>query len=226
MCRFLLVHSQKKVRPAKLLQEFAGMCQKSHAPDGDWQGDGWGIAIKNEKLKMKNEKWEVRTSLKPIWEEQGTFQKFRETDMFVVHARSAGFPEHKGVLAYNQPYVKDALAYVFNGMVRGVTLPMKLDGTIGAQKIFSLIVDRMVDKETGLILPYVRRLIRENAKRVEGMNIGIALGDKMYALCDYDNNADYFSLRYYKDEKFAMICSEPIGSYKWQVMKKGEARSI
>ncbi len=219
MCRFLLVRSQKKVQPAKLLQEFALMCEGSHAPDGDWQGDGWGIAIQGKK-------WEVYKSLKPIWEESGKFQQFGETDIFIVHARSSGFSKHKGVLAYNQPYVRDCLAYVFNGMVRGVSLPMKLDGTIGAQKIFSLISDCVHDKAPDQLLPYVRELIRKNARKVEGMNIGLALGDRLYALCDYEDNADYFSLRYYADEKFAMICSEPIGSYRWQVMKKGEALTL
>lgn len=195
------------------------MCEGSHSPDGDWQGDGWGIAIKAQK-------WEVYTSLLPIWEDRERFTTFSEATMFVVHARSTGFPEHKGVLAYNQPYVSGQLAYVFNGMIRGVSFPMKLDGIIGAQKIFSLISGCVQDKAADQILPYVRELIRTNARKVEGMNIGLVLGDMLYALCDYENNPDYFSLRYYADEKFAMICSEPIGSYEWQVMKKGEALSL
>ncbi len=219
MCRFLLVRSSQKVKPAKLLKEFAGMCEGSHAPDGDWQGDGWGIAVKVQS-------WEVYKSLRPIWEEQNKFHDFPETNIIEVHARSAGFPEHKGVLAYNQPYVRDDVAYVFNGMVRGVSLPVKLDGAIGAQKIFSLISGCVQDKAPDQILPYVRDLIRKNARKVEGMNIGLVLGGTLYALCDYENNPDYFSLRYYADEKFSMICSEPIGSYRWQVMKKGEVLTL
>ncbi|MBI3954995.1 hypothetical protein HY338_01010, partial [Candidatus Gottesmanbacteria bacterium] len=53
MCRFLLVRSKIKIKPEKLLQDFAGMCQKSRAPDGDWQGDGWGIASKISNFKFQ-----------------------------------------------------------------------------------------------------------------------------------------------------------------------------
>ncbi len=226
MCRFLLVRSRQKIKPVKLLLEFAGMCEGSLAPDGDWQGDGWGIAMKTQNSKLKTQNWEVYKSLHPIWEEQDVHRTFPEATVFVVHARSAGFPQHKGVLAYNQPYVRDDLAYVFNGMVRGVSLPMKLDGTIGAQKIFSLISGCVQDKSADQILPYVRELIYRNARKVEAMNIGFVLGNTLYGLCDYENNPDYFSLRYYADEKFAMICSEPVGPYRWQVMKKGEALTL
>lgn len=216
MCRFLMVRSKGKMRPARLLEQFADMCQKSHAPDGDWQGDGWGIA-----LQMQN--WKTYKSLKPIWEDRDAFGQFGETDTFAVHARSAGFPQHRGILDYNQPYVSDGLAYVFNGMIRGVSLPMKLAGSIGAQKIFSLISGRLQDKGPDEVLPYVRDVMRGNARRVEGMNIGLIVGERLHALCDYENNADYFSLRYYQSGELSMVCSAPVGSYRWQVIKKGEA---
>ena len=228
MCRFLLVRSKDKIKPEKLLRDFAVMCQKSHAPDGDWQGDGWGIALRQRsgQASIKETKWEVYKSLKPIWEDTDKFQQFGETVIFVAHARSSGFPQQKGVIEYNQPYVSDNLCFVFNGMIRGVTLPIPLEGKIGAQKIFSLILQKMYEKEMGEVLQEVDKLIMSNAKKVEGMNIGVVFNDKFYVLCEYENNTEYFGVKYFQDESLSLICSEPIGEYDWKVMKKGEVLVI
>ena len=215
MCRFLLVRSKKKIKPLELLNQFAQMCEKSRAPDGDWQGDGWGIA-------SKGQSWEVYKTLKPIWKDRDKFQEFGETDIFAVHARSAGFPDQKGIIEYNQPYINDLLCYVFNGMIRGVNLSMPLEGKIGAQKIFSLLKQQMQEKSTKEALRQVDKLIVNNSKIVEGMNIGVAHDDKFYMLCEYENNEDYFGIRYYQDDKITLVCSEPIGSYQWRSMQKSE----
>src|SRR3990172_821723 len=78
MCRFLLVKSKEIVKPEKLLKEFALMCQKSHAPDGDWQGDGWGIAWQEKGT------WKLNKSLLPVWEDQNKFASIPPTKLFVV----------------------------------------------------------------------------------------------------------------------------------------------
>ncbi len=191
------------------------MCEKSRAPDGDWQGDGWGIA-------SKGQSWEVYKTLKPIWKDRDKFQEFGETDIFAVHARSAGFPDQKGIIEYNQPYINDLLCYVFNGMIRGVSLSMPLEGKIGAQKIFSLLKQQIKNKSPEQALEHVDNLIINNSKKIEGMNIGIVYEDKFYVLCEYENNNDYFGIRYYQDNDLTLVCSEQIGSYQWRYMKKSE----
>src|SRR3989344_4992469 len=132
MCRFLLVKSKKLIKPQKLLLQFAQMAKKSRALDGDWQGDGWGVAYKNQK-------WEIHKSLNPIWQDENTFNKFPKTDLFLVHARSASFPKDRGVIEFNQPFIYKNYAFVFNGLLRGVRLPMKVSGRIGAEKIWFLL---------------------------------------------------------------------------------------
>ena len=143
MCRFLLIRSQRGIKPEGLLSDFASMCQESRTPDGGWQGDGWGIAIKYQILNSKKQKWISKKYLEPIWKDQDLFDQFPETNICAVHARSAGFPKHKGILEYNQPYIQDELCFVFNGMIRGVTLPRQLEGEIGAQKIFSFLLQEI-----------------------------------------------------------------------------------
>lgn len=216
MCRFLLVRSKNKIEPTKLLKEFAFMCSKSRTSDGDWHGDGWGFAWRKEG------KWELRKSLLPIWEEKDIFSKFPKTNLFVVHARSAGFPQHRGDIDFNQPFIEDSLCFVFNGMIRGINLPIPLDGKIGAQKVFSLLQKTLMKDKTKNALRVVDRLILERAKKIEGMNIGLVQDDKFYILCEYEDNKEYFGLYYYKSGEITLVCSKPIGSYRWQIIEKGE----
>jgi len=210
-----MVRSKKKIKPQELLSQFAAMCQVSRAPDDDWQGDGWGIAIKSQI-------WEVHKSLNPIWEDKDVFDKFPKTDVFVAHARSAGFPQHKGNIVYNQPYIDGSLCFVFNGLIRGVTVQRKLKGEIGAQKIFSLILEELDSSKPDEALKTVDKLIVANSKKITGLNIGLVKNDHFYALCRYDGNIDYFSLHYVEDGGITLLCSEPIGKYEWKTMQKGE----
>jgi len=116
------------------------MCQRSHAPDGDWQGDGWGVAWQIDKS------WKIHKSLSPIWEDLDKFSTIPQTNLFIVHARSAGFPQHKNTLEFNQPYLHNNLCFVFNGMIRGVKIQRVLGGKIGAQKVFSFLIEEMKTK--------------------------------------------------------------------------------
>ena len=75
MCRFLLVKYKKKLKPEKLIKDFALMCEKSRAPDGDWQGDGWGIAWQEKKS------WKLHKSLSPVWEDQDKFISIPQTNL-------------------------------------------------------------------------------------------------------------------------------------------------
>lgn len=216
MCRFLLVKSKENIQPKKLLAEFASMCQKSHAPDGDWQGDGWGIVWKERKS------WKLYKSLLPIWKDQNKFSSIPTTNLFAVHARSAGFPQHKNNLEFNQPYLKNNLCFVFNGMIRGVKLQRSLNGKIGAQKMFSFLIEEIGNKNVKDSLKNLDQTMLTNSKLVEGMNVGLISDNNFYVLCEYSVHPTYFSLQYYKDETIALVCSEKIGTYNFETMNKGE----
>lgn len=219
------------------------MCENSLAPDGDWQGDGWGIAWKENNIRVRplrrlrsdpESKWEIYKSLKPIWNDKSTFSNFPETNNFAVHARSAGFPQDKGIIEYNQPYVSDDMCFVFNGMIKGVKIDKPLIGKIGAQKIFSLIQNvilsdpELIEGESkdpyriSKALRTVDKLILASSQKILGMNIGLTKDNKFYILCEYDNNPTYFGIRFHQDAEISIVCSEPIGKYDWETMKKGE----
>ncbi|MCL4488786.1 MAG: hypothetical protein M1570_11745 [Chloroflexi bacterium] len=222
MCRFLLAKSDQELEPQELLAAFAGMCRNSRAPDGDWQGDGWGVAWRQEG------EWKLYKSLQPIWEDAQAFAAVPPTRLLVAHARSAGFPDQKGILAYNQPYVQDSLCFVFNGMIRGVRLPQGLEGEIGAQKIFAWLRQELERKDPAEALQGLDRVIRSRSRRVVGMNIGVVREDTFGLLCDYGDveNAAYFGLNYLQQEGRTLVCSEPLAGYPWNKMSRGQVRLL
>ncbi len=215
MCRFLLVRSKRKIKPERFLSSFASMCEKSRAPDGDRQSDGWGIAWE------KNDTWKIKKSLRPIWNDSRIFATIPETNVFAVHARAASFVKHKGDLDYNQPYVENSLCFVFNGAIQGVNLP-EAEGEIGAQKIFSLLLQEIKKNSPETALRLLDKKIIAHSKKVKGMNIGLVNNNTFYVLCRYADNAPYFTLRYYSDQNLVIVCSEPFVPYRWSTMKKGE----
>src|SRR3989344_5555621 len=204
LCRFLIARFENSIDPQSLLRDFAAMCQRSRAPDGDWQGDGYGIAW------QKDGQWRLYKSLKPIWQDEDIFSKIGAVNLLVAHARSAGFPQHKGNIEFNQPYVADSLCFVFNGMIKGVRLNMPLDGKIGAQKIFSLLLKEANIKSTKEALQSVRSLILANSQKIEGMNIGLVQEGRLYSFCEYADNTNYFNLHFVQKRGLSLICSQPL----------------
>jgi len=221
MCRFLLIKSKTEIAPQELLNKFADMAQMSRAPDGDRQADGWGVAYQ-----VNNIEWRVYKSLKPVWEDREAFSKIPPGKLFAVYARSASFPNQKGIIEYNQPYICGELCFVFNGVLQGVRSTTPLAGEIGAQKIFSLLKLQLKNKEPDQTLREVDKILRKNSQRINGLNIGLITNEGVYALCDYHDNQQYFGIWSTQIEDMSLICSEPLNGFEWQQMQKGQVKSL
>jgi len=205
MCRFLLCKSKQSVDPRKVLESFAKMAKLSKAYDGDWQGDGWGFSW------LENNKWQKYSSLKPIWQEIEKFSSFPKSNIFSIHARSASFPQHKNNIEYNQPYVNESYSYVFNGLLKGVTL--SIPGDIGAQKIWSLL--NVYLKEINLTQSMYKSIdiLKKNSRNIQALNIGIAGKNTISAYCHYTTHPSYYALQYSNNSDVKIICSELIDGF-------------
>ena len=202
MCRFALVRTELLEKPETLLNDFATMAQKSKALDGDWQGDGWGIAW------FEDETWKQYRSLKPVWKDQTVFKTFPKTTMFLVHARSASFSKDKGNIEFNQPYVYKNFAFVFNGLLKGVRL--SVPGKIGAEKIWNILknnLDRFPPEEA---LKKTTAILIKNTQKINALNIGLSDGKKLYAFCYYTMHPEYYNLQSCRTGGKIIVCSEKI----------------
>ncbi len=207
MCRFLLVKSKEPIKPKKLLIEFAKMTKNSKAYDGSQQDDGWGIAWIDKKRQ-----WRLKKSLSPIWKEINSFNQFPSTKIFVVHSRNPSFSKDRGILAYNQPYIDGEYSFVFNGLLKGVSLP-KVPGNIGAEKIW-YILKRELKKDNNVkrVLEKTKTLLLKNSKEVIAFNIGLASSkkNKIYSICYFTKYPEYYQLHLFKYQYYEIICSEKL----------------
>lgn len=207
MCRFLLARSKNTFTPLTLLQEFSAMANASRAFDGDWQGDGWGMSW------LKNGQWEQYVSAKPIWEDTHMFSYAPETNHIVVHARSASFDQHKNTISFNQPFTHSHYAFVFNGLLHGVVLPYSLNGTIGSQKIFSLLKMFLSTMPVKQALEKTAHIINTNTRYIQALNIGVSDGKNIFAYNQFSKHPDYYTMRSATTNTIDIVSSEPIGKY-------------
>ena len=205
MCRFLLVKTKDKFKIDQIAFEFAKKCQLSK----EWQGDGWGICWLED-----NKTWKGFKSLFPIWEEKKF--DFPQSRIFLLHARSSSFKEHKNKIEYNQPFFDDKLAFVFNGFVSKVKLNFKVEGEIGAQKIFNLIKKFAKKFGTKKSILKVKDLVQKNSEKIDALNLGVCDKKNFYVLCFYSKDPDYYQLWYSKKKNFVIVSSEKISRFNFK----------
>ncbi|OGH42190.1 MAG: hypothetical protein A3H79_04200 [Candidatus Levybacteria bacterium RIFCSPLOWO2_02_FULL_36_8b] len=215
MCRFLLIKSKQPFDANELFLEFTKVCKNSLAPDGDRQADGWGISWLDE-----SNSWQIKKSLKPIWNDGASF-KIPKSRTFTAHARSASFPNQKGIIDYNQPYTNGEYSFLFNGALFGVKFDREVAGKIGAQKIWTLLQEELKHSAVNKALENVRALLEKHSTQITGMNIALASKKNITALCRYQQSADYFTLHYH-DGDIKIISSEKLPSYDFTPMKNSE----
>ena len=182
------------------------MAERSTSYDGDRQGDGWGIAWLDPE-----DRWQRYTSLSPVWEEGRRFPDFPDSTVFAIHARSASFPHQKGVLEFNQPYVDEDHAFVFNGLLRGVSLTAP--GGIGAQKVWSLLKNQLQHMPAAAALRKTREILTNNSREIRALNIGLAGRHGIDTLCSYMCHPEYYRLHRAETNELSIICSEPLPGY-------------
>ena len=212
MCRFLLLSSDEPRDMRQEVMHFAQMSQQSRCLDGDWQGDGWGVAWWQE-----DAGWQLHRSLAPIWTETDTLPAMPPSRHLVVHARAASFPHHKGKLAYSQPYVWQSYAFVFNGLIKGVQLPRKVPGAIGAAKIWYLVREQLTNGVAPRdALHHVYTLLAEHSRAIQACNMGLSDGQTFAFYNGNPSGKDYYQLRQASQDGLRMVCSEPFGDWDWQ----------
>lgn len=214
MCRFLMIKSERLIHAANILERFAQMAEKSRAPDGDRQGDGWGISWLDEE-----NVWQTKKSIQPIWDETAVFSQIPESQLFLVHARSSSFPQHKNVIHFNQPFVEQRHGFVFNGLVRGISIPVGPNGSIGSQKIWFLLKGLLRQHEPKTSLIFLKNILEKNSKTVQALNIGLSDKKNMFACCWYSENPDYYNLQFYDSPSLKILCSEALQGYDFSSLK-------
>jgi len=211
MCRFLMVRSETPLRPTGLLEKFADMASRSRSPDGDRQADGWGVAWLDEQSG-----WNIRKSPNPIWTETRLFARIPRCQVLTAHVRSASFPDHKGVMEFNQPFLADSYAFVFNGLLQGVSFPFPVEGRIGSQKIWSLLQRSMNGGGPAAGMSILVRLLESRAREIQALNLGLFEGRRIFVYCRQTEAGLYYRLQSHQTPSLTVVCSEALAGFPWQ----------
>ncbi len=211
MCRFLVINSAGPLEPRRFLESFADLAERSPAPDGDPQADGWGISWLDAE-----DGWRARKFPEPIWEAAALFGEFPESRCFCLHARSASAPGLKNDVDFNQPFIDGRYAFVFNGFLEGMSLPYPVPGRIGSQKIWALLRDRLAGSGGSESLTELRDLLNRHSRRIQALNIGLSDGEYLYGLCQYADHEDYYRCHVHADPELKMICSGPLPGFDFR----------
>src|SRR5215471_11264800 len=211
MCRFLLLTAPTPCDMRPYVMQFARMCQHSTG----LQGEGWGVAWRDDQ-----EAWQAQHSVAPIWTETAAIQHLPPTHHLLVHARSASFAHHKGNIAYSQPYVHAPYAFVFNGFLKGVRLPRRVPGAIGAEKIWSLVQEQLargVPLQQALATVYA--VLARSSRDIQACNMGLSDGQRYVFYNGNPHGRAYYQLHQAHQGALHMVCSEPFGAWEWCTAK-------
>jgi len=219
MCRFLLAKSSGLFQPSTLLYPFTKMAKNSKTYEGDRQKDGWGTSwIDSHNM------FRVHKSLNPVWKDHSVFKSFNSTNMLSIHARSTSFQKDKGVISFNQPYISSSFSFVFNGLLKKVSL--SVPGKIGAEKIWNLFKQIQKNCEPANTLKILRNKLISSSKEIQALNIGLCTNKNIYALCYFTKHPIYYQLHYINTPTIKIISSEPIEGYEFKSVQSGTILSL
>jgi predicted glutamine amidotransferase len=214
MCRFLMLQSGEPGPVPGILAGFTGMAEEGRTPEGFRHEDGYGVAW------LEDGVWRRFRSPKPLWEAGLDWNDLAGAGRLLVHARNASFPDEKGDVRYNQPFMSGELGFVFNGFMEGVKLSADPPGRSGAEKIFNYLLTLLEKKSPAEALEILARVLKKNCSKLWGMNIGLACGETFYCYSACELYPDYYRLHFRRDGEQRMVSSAPLPGLDFEVVPR------
>jgi glutamine amidotransferase len=219
MCRLLAVKSPEPIDVREHLRLLAQIAKNSP----EYQGHGWGCAWLGP-----DHRWASYHNIKPVWEDDLT--QFPETDLLLVHARSA-FRDEGIVVENNMPFEQGDDIFIFNGELHGVKI--REEGRIGAEKIFNFI-ERFNEGDLDEALRKGVDIIMKRTRLVKAMNIIMSEGQALHVSSTFTERPEYFTMHWRKGVDLqreaasgVMVCSDPLpGTRGWRPIASGESRTF
>jgi hypothetical protein len=106
---------------------------------------------------------------------------------------------------------------VFNGFLKGVRLPRRVPGVIGAEKIWCLVQEQLtkgVLPQQALAIVYA--VLARSSRDIQACNMGLSDGDTYAFYNGNPHGQAYYLLRQARQEALHMVCSQPFGAWEWQ----------
>lgn len=220
MTRFLVINKKERFDIEETLRIFAEASENNPTPDGNWQGDGWGISYVDPYLK-----WRGYKTFVSIWKCMDFFNIFMPSNIFMMHARTLEAEEQYVSEDHNMPYYNDEISFVFDGVEDEQQINLE-DGYFFDKFWGKILQLDQNDFETGL---------RELCNGITLNKVGLkaanfVISDKkniyIYSKTENHNNA-YYKLKYQINENQIIIASQEYtmeGAELWKDIPDSELK--
>ena len=106
---------------------------------------------------------------------------------------------------------------MFNGFLKGVRLPRRLPGTIGAEKIWALVQEQLAQSvPLQQALATVYAVLARSSRDIQACNMGLSDGHTYTFYNGNPHGQAYYQLHQARHGALHMVCSEPFGTWAWQ----------
>lgn len=204
VCRLLAVIARTPIDVCYHLEAFTRVCTSSP----EYQGHGWGYAV------LRDGAWEHYRSVTPIWDDGS--RPGGDVQVLLAHARSA-FRDEGIVVENNMPFVDGQQAFIFNGELHGVRLPV--EGRTGAERLFRFL-HRPSAFHTPEAVSRALRILKSRTAHIRACNFIIADTTAVTVHSLFAGEAGYFTLHRHTTPDTLTICSAPYddGDPRWSPM--------
>ena len=211
MCRLLCVRASKPFGIQDHLTRFARIAKNS--PED--QSHGWGCAW------LSNRKWVIYRSIAPVWEDDTPFAA--RSECLIAHARSA-YRNEGIVLENNMPFFDGTRIFVFNGELQGVRI--RMDGRIGAEKVFNLI-KRFDYGDMPSAIETAFKTLDAKSRYVRAANLIVAEADRTCLGTWFKENPDYFQMHQKHVDGTFILSSAPYEDDSgWTAVANGTVKQL
>jgi glutamine amidotransferase len=193
MCRLLAVVARRPIDQVKHLDAFSRVCAASR----EFQGHGWGCAV------WRSNTWEQYRTIRPIWED--TFRPSGNVTVLLAHARSA-FRNEDIDVANNMPFVSGERAFIFNGELHGVRLPVS--GRTGALRLFQFILN-LGQQDPRDSVARAMTVIKRRTAHIRACNFILADARQIHVHSLFTADEAYFAMHRRQTAEELVICSSP-----------------
>ncbi len=193
MCRLLAVIARAPVDVHHHLNAFTRVCRESP----EYQGHGWGYAV------LRSGGWERYRTVTPIWDD--ATRPGGDVRVLLAHARSA-FRDEGIEVGNNMPFVDDPQAFLFNGELHGVRLPIA--GRTGAERLFRYL-RRPAATHAPEAVTRAMDILKDRATHIRACNFIIADPAVVIVHSLFAGESAYFTLHQHRTADTLTICSAP-----------------
>ncbi len=212
MCRLLAVIARTPIDVRYHLDAFTRVCTSS----AEYQGHGWGYSV------LRDGEWERYRSLTPIWDDGS--RPVGDVRVLLAHARSA-FRDEGIVVENNMPFIDGQQAFIFNGELQGVRLPV--DGRTGAERLFRFL-RRPAASHTPEAVSHALGILKSRTTNIRACNFIIADRTAVIVHSLFAGEAAYFTLHHHRTDDALAICSAPYddGDPRWAPMQQDHVEIV